>query len=115
MAQKIIKALEFTGYPVAQSSYSGNAETYFVFRLDSYPENFANDDPLHDLTTVQLHLFAPFTLNTRILRKKVRKAMAEAGFTYPNTIDASEVVRASDGTEQHIVFECEIEEEMKDA
>ena len=114
-AQKIIEALEFTGYPVVQSSYAGSAETYIVFRLDSYPNDFANDGPQHDITEVQLHLFAPFTLNTRRLRKQIRKALAEAGFTYPNAIDASETVRSSDGTEQHVVFECEIEEGVNDA
>ena len=107
MAQNIINALSVTGLPVAQTSYAGEDETYITFRIDENPGDFANDEPGHDVVSVQLHLFAPFTRNTTKLRKQIRKALFAAEFTYPRTIDASETVRSSDGTEQHIVFECE--------
>lgn len=107
---RIIKALNFTGYPVAQTSYAGKSEIYFVFRLDAFPGNFRDDEPGCDVVSAQVHLFAPFTLNTRKLRSQVRKALFDAGGTYPQVVDASETMRSSDGTEQHIVFECEFEE-----
>lgn len=112
--KKIREALEFTGLPVSQMRHDGPEEAYFVFRLDSFPQNFAGNTALHDVTAVQLHLYAPFTMNTRRLRKQVRKAMEEAGFTRPNSLDVSDAARKSDGTEQHIVFECEIEEVVGD-
>lgn len=107
VAHDIISALSFTGLPIAQTSYAGDAEMYITFRIDENPDDFGNDEPGHDIVSVQLHLFAPFTRNTTKLRKQIRKALHAAGFTYPRTIDASETVRSSDGTEQHIVFECE--------
>ena len=110
LAQTIISSLAFVGCPVVQQSYAGDAETYIVFRLDHSPNDFANDAPQHDIVYVSLHLFAPFTLNTKSMRKRIRKALFEAGFTYPETVDASTTQRTSDGTEQHIVFECEIAE-----
>ena len=113
IAQTIISALEFIGCPVVQQSYAGDAETYIVFRIDNYPSDFANDTPQHDIVDVTLHLFAPFTLNTKALRKDIRKALFAAGFTYPETTDASTTYRSSDGTEQHIVFECMIAEGME--
>lgn len=113
--QKIINALSFTGFPVSQTRHDGTEDTYFVFRLDSFPDNFGNDDPLHDVTEVQLSLFAPFATNTHKLRKQVKRALANAGFTYPTSTDASGAVKKSDGTEQHIVFECVIVEDIEDA
>lgn len=107
VAQSIISALAVTGLPIAQTSYAGDDDVYIIFRIDESPDDFANDEPGHDIVSVQLHLFAPFTQNTTKLRKQIRKALHEAGFTYPRTIDASETARSSDGTEQHIVFECE--------
>lgn len=114
LERKIIKTLEFAGYPIAQTSYAGKSETYFVFRIDKVPTEFTDDAPGYDIAMIQIHLFAPFTLNTRKLRQQVRKAFFDAGFTYPVIVDASETERSSDGTEQHIVFECEIEEVIED-
>lgn len=113
-AQRIIKALAFTGIPVSRIRYDGEEETYFVFLLDSYPADFANDQPQHELTEVELHLFAPFSLNTRALRKQVRKALTDAGFTHPIVRDFSQAARKSDGAGQHVLFECEIAEGVDD-
>ena len=108
--QKIIQALSFSGLPVSQTRHDGTEDAYFVFRLDVFPGDFGNDEPSHDVVAVQLHLFAPFAMNTTKLRKQVRRALVNAGFTAPEAQDVSGAARKSDGTEQHIVFECEIEE-----
>lgn len=114
-AQLIISTLAFTQFPIAQSSYAGSDESYIVFRLDDYPDDFGNDSPGHIVVDATIHLFAPFSMNTRKLRKQICRALHEAGFTYPHIVDASESVRSSDGTEQHLVFECEIAEGIEDA
>lgn len=114
IAQTIISALAFAGCPVVQQSYAGDEETYIVFRLDHSPSDFANDSPQHDVVSVSMHLFAPFTFNTKTMRKRIRKSLFDAGFTYPETIDVSSTQRTSDGTEQHIVFEFEIAEGIDD-
>lgn len=104
--------IAFTGYPCAQVSYNGEAETYFVFNMDAIPDGFADDDAQADRWLIQLHLFAPFTQDTTEIRRQIRRAIRDAGFTYPAQVDASERVRASDGTEQHIVFEFETATEV---
>lgn len=114
VASDIAAAIAFTGYPVHQISYDGDAETYFVINMDGIPDNFADDAPQHDRWLVQLHLFAPFTLNTTAIRRQIRNALFEAGCTYPSQVDASENTRATDGTEQHIVFEFEVTEAIAD-
>jgi hypothetical protein len=114
VASEIAAAVAFTGYPVHQISYDGTATTYFVMNMDGIPDNFADDAPQHDRWLVQLHLFAPFTLNTTTIRRQIRNALHAAGYTYPSQVDASENARAADGTEQHIVFEFEATEAIAD-
>lgn len=106
--RRIRAALAFTGLPCQMDVYDGEEETYLTFNLDTQPDDFADDAPGHDRHLVQVHLFAPFTRNTTKLRKEIRAALFAAGCTYPDAIDASENVRSADGTEQHVVFECEM-------
>ena len=114
IAERIIKAMEFTGLPIAQTSYAGDANAYIVFRQNAMPDGFGDDAPGYDVVLVTVHLFAPFTMNTSKLKSKIRKAIFDIGATYPTVVDVSENARSGDGTEQHIVFECEIEEVIDD-
>lgn len=107
IAGDIAAAVAFTGYPVHQVSYDGEEATYFVVNMNAIPTNYADDAPQHDRWLIQLHLFAPFTLNTTAIRRQIRDALFGAGFSYPHLVDASETTRSTDGTEQHIVFEFE--------
>lgn len=106
--RRIRTGLSFTKLPCSLNAYDGTEDTYFVLNVDTHADNFADDAPQHDRHLVQVHLFAPFTRNTMLLRKQVRAALFAAGCTYPDVTDASESVRAADGTEQHVVFECEL-------
>lgn len=110
--RKIRAALSFTGLSCTLNVYDGTDDTYFVLNMDTRADDFADDAPQHDRHLVQVHLFAPFTRNTMLLRKQVRAALFAAGCTYPDVTDASESVRAADGTEQHVVFECEMATEV---
>lgn len=106
--RRIREALEVTGLPCALDIYDGIEDTYITINIDTQPGNFADDAPWSDRHLVQVHLFAPYTRNTMALRKQMRRALFAAGCTYPDVIDASESVRSSDGTEQHVILECEI-------
>lgn len=108
VASQIRAAVAGFGYPCEQISYDGTAETYFTFNMFSTPDDFADDEAGAEVWTIQLHLFAPFTLDTTTLRKQIKAAIRAAGFTAPSMVDASESVRVADGTEQHLVFEFEI-------
>lgn len=107
VASRIIAAVAFTGFPCEQIRYDGDEETYFTFNMDTSPADFADDEPGAEVWSVMLHLFAPFTLDTTQLRRRIRTAIRAAGFTAPSMVDASEKVRVADGTEQHLVFEFE--------
>lgn len=107
VASSIRTALSELNIPIVQLNYSGDEETYLTFNMISTPDDFADDEPGADVWSVQLHLFAPFTNDTTTLRRQIKAALVAAGFTAPKMTDASENTRASDGTEQHIVFEFE--------
>ena len=107
VASQIRAAVAGFGYPCEQISYDGSAETYFTFNMFSTPDDFADDEPGAEVWSIQLHLFAPFTLDTTMLRKQIKTAIRAAGFTAPSMVDASEKMRVADGTEQHLVFEFE--------
>ncbi len=101
---RIRETLKPLGHPVAQTQYQGNAETYFVFNYSVIPADYADDDPWADRYLIQLHLFAPLTLNTTRLKRGIRKMLRDAGFTVPS------VTPADESEKQHIVFEFEVEE-----
>ena len=105
--ERIVRAVAFTGLPCVHPNYDGEEKAFLTFNLDALPSNFADDQPMHDRWLIQLHLFAPVTQNTRKLRKQIRQSIFDAGFTYPEQIDASEAFKKTDGSEQHIVFEFE--------
>ena len=105
--ERIVRAMAFTGIPCAHPNYDGEEKAFLTFNLDALPTDFADDGPQHERWLVQLHLFAPITQNTRKLRKAIRNAIFEAGFTYPDQTDASEAFKKAEGSEQHIVFEFE--------
>lgn len=107
VASSIRSALAGLGVPIVQINYAGDEQTYLTFNMISTPDDFGDDEPGADVWSVQLHLFAPFTSDTTTLRRQIKRALVTAGFTAPTMTDASENTRASDGTEQHIVFEFE--------
>ncbi len=99
--ERIQKAVRPLSIPCAANEYTGEEQTYLVFSVSPLPVDFADDFPQHIKNLVQLHLYCSHTLNTILLRKQIKKLIAQAGFTYPVETDASEK-----GT-QHIVFEFE--------
>lgn len=94
-------AVASTGYPCAANIYTGSAETYFVFNYQVIPDNFADNEPQHERYLVQLHLYAPHTLNTATIRKTIR-GLIKSAFTAPSEM------AASDELNQHYVYEFEV-------
>lgn len=102
MNRKIIDTLLPLGLPTQPDQYTGEAKTYFVFNCTSLPDDFGDNAPQHERYLVQVHLFAPDTLNTLDIRKQCKQLLFAAGFTFPAMVDASN----EDG--QHWVYECEL-------
>lgn len=88
--------------PVKADTYTGKEEVYLTFGYTSVPAAHADDEPTHERFLISIHLFAPTGHNTVELRRKVKKALANAGTTWPSMENASD----KDG--QHLVFECEM-------
>lgn len=91
-----VSACVFGGYAGANTTYC-----YFIFPQDNV-EVAGDDDAVLDLVPVQLHLFTPNNYTT--LKRQIRTALKNAGFTYPNVTCLYE----SDTKLNHIIFECEI-------
>ena len=98
VASRIRAAVAFTGYPCMQVSYDGAEKTYFTFNLTSNPDDFSDDEPHAEIWDCQLHLFAPFTLDTTQLRRQIKTALRNAGINAPSMGDSSENTRVADGT-----------------
>lgn len=73
---------------------------YCTFQYDEFPDLFADDAPGMIQYLIQLHWFLPAGRDPVAKKKQLRRALAEAGFTYPEVVNAS----GEDG--QHYVFEC---------
>lgn len=99
--ERIKAALNPMGFPVKPDRYKGDAESYFVFNYDLIPFQFADNRPTWYKALVQVHLFLPLGENSVARRMETAQALAAAGFTWPEIIDAS------DRETQHLVFECE--------
>jgi len=110
--ERIVQAMAPFGLPCVHPNYDGEEKAFLTFNISAVPMNFADDAPLHEKWIIELHLFAPVAQNTRKLRKQIRRAIFEAGFTYPDQVDASEAYKKADGSEQHIIFDFEDAEEI---
>lgn len=109
--ERIKATLAPLGLPVKPDRYSGDSESYFVFNYTTMGTLFADDRPSYERYLVQVHYFCPMGANTLSTRKNVKRLLFEAGFTWPDEVNAGDSsMQKSDEDKQHIVFECEIEE-----
>ena len=77
-------------------------DTYIVINYNSNPADFGDDEPAHEVFSVQVHLYCPGGVNSLSMRREIKAALAGSGFSWPAYVDASD----RDG--QHHVFECMI-------
>lgn len=98
---EIISALAPVGLPCAPTPYVGEAAEYITFNYSSRGAGFADDEPGHEIYSVQVHYFCPLKQNSLAKQKQIKQCLFNAGGTWPSATDASD----SDG--QHYAFECE--------
>ena len=101
---RIKAALDVFKDPVENAVYQGKAERYYTFNYATLGTDHADDAPQHERYLVQVHFFAPLNFNHTKRVRDTKRALFDAGFTFPDTTSASD----EDG--RHIVFECEIAE-----
>lgn len=105
---KIKNALAVFGIPTYADFYGGDASEYFTFNYaDDRAVDFGDDRPLHAVAFMQIHYICPMEKDYISIKKRIRKALFDTGFTYPAVTDAT---IPADGI-RHLVFECEIEDE----
>ena len=75
------------------------SEAYFVFNYSTFGTGYADEDPNGEVFIIQVHLYAPLAKNVSRLKRQVKASLHAAGFTWPETVDAS------DEKARHIVFE----------
>lgn len=102
----ITSSLSGLGFPVWNSvkenehqSQADEESTYYVFNYSSFGVGYADDDPTGEVSVIQVHLFAPLSQNLTSLIRRTKAAIHQAGFTWPETVNAS------DEKSRHIVFE----------
>lgn len=103
---KLKSTLDAIGLPVSDGLYSGEEKTYITFNYNAVKSGFADDAPEYVIYLIQVHLFAPAGENLAAIRRQIKKKLYEAGFDYPDELDAS------DEKGQHKVFEIEEIEEL---
>lgn len=99
--ERIKTALLQFGDPVVPGLSTGEETRYYTFNYDLIPCQFAGNRPVYYKALVQVHLFAPLTFNYIRRTAETAQALAGAGFTWPDVVDASEK------DARHFVFECE--------
>lgn len=103
----IISALSEFGYPCYRDVYTGEDEIYFVFTYNVMPDAYSDDCPEYHDYMCQVHLWCPSTFNTISIAKRIKLSLENAGFTYPEQVDAS------DEDNQHLVFEFDAIEHIE--
>lgn len=99
--QRLIAALEPLGLPVVPDVDTKHRPRVLVFNYDLLPFQPADNRPLWYRALIQVHLYLPLKENGVGLAGQVAAALAGAGMTWPEIIDAT------DEETQHRVFECE--------
>lgn len=109
--ERIIQAIKPFGYPYSPGVYKGPGKHWFTYNYaDDYAGSFADDEPQSVINQVQLHFFLPAAEDYVAVKNKIRTALFENGFTFPEIT----LLDDPDPSLRHLVFECEIEEEMEE-
>lgn len=106
--EKIIQAMTGFEIPVVADFFGDGNEEYITFNYaDDRAALYGDDAPIAVKAAMQIHYFLPANKDYLEIKKKMRKALFEEGFTYPEV-----TVLVEPGNKvRHIIFECEIENE----
>lgn len=99
--EKIVAAIRPVTANIFPQEYSGTSLEYCTYNYDSLPRLFADGRARRYVHLIQLHYCCPAETNSFEMRRKLLKAIVDAGFSSP------EITDASDDAGQHWVFEFE--------
>lgn len=99
--KRLTDALTPIGWEIAVTAYKGTADQYLVIRHNDHTIDHGDDRPGALRILVYVDIYCPLDFNPVATVNSVRRALYNAGCTYPTTEDAS------DDDCRHIVVECE--------
>mgnify|MGYP006865385504 CR=1 FL=1 len=110
--EKIMKALRPFGYPCVRDVYEGGeSDRWFTYNYaDDYGDGYSDDEPGFAIVSVQIHFFLPWKEEFIHVKNKIRKALLDQDFTFPEVT----VLLEKDTGIRHLIFECETEEEVSE-
>lgn len=97
--KRIVDALSPLQMDIENEIYQGKNKKYIVFNYSTVGDAFADDEAQAERYLCQVHLFAPLSEDITALKKQIKTALRNAGFTHPETLSAT------DENGRHIVFE----------
>jgi len=104
--KQIIQALRPFGLKIADGLYEGTDNEYFYFVLaDDRAEDMGDDEPLAYVSYVQINYVCPWSKSYSDMKRRIRAALVQAGFSAPEVSDLSEPKDRI----RRLVFECSIE------
>jgi len=74
----------------SQCDRSKETDTYFVFKVNTLGDAYADDNPTVELNLCTVWLHTPLASNPSSLIRQAKNAIHGAGFTWPEKIDASD-------------------------
>lgn len=86
--KRIRDALIPLGYDVEKGVYRGSNKTYFVFGYNTIPIQPSDDTPEFEKYLIWVRLVAPITTKITGLILQAKRALENAGFSYPQSVMA---------------------------
>lgn len=106
--KRIRDALLIFGYDVEKGVYRGSNEVYFVFGYNTIPAQPSDNTPEFERYLIWVRIVAPVTTKITTLVRQVKRALENAGFTYPKSTPVEDADR------QEIMLETEWAEQIGD-
>ena len=89
------------------------SSTYYTFNYDAIPTGYADNRPIAERLLIQVHFFCPHEFDSIRRRLATKQRLFDAGFGWPEEVNATNHT-VKDGAEgQHFVFECEALQEVE--
>lgn len=99
--KRLTDALTPIGWKIYNAVATGKEDRYLIIRHSDHPALPGDDRPGALRVLVYVDVYCPLAFNPVATVNAVRRALYNAGMTYPTTEDAS------DDDSRHIVIECE--------
>lgn len=110
----IVEALSPFGLPIADRLYLGEKDEYFVYVLTNDQVADSGDDTAQAYVAyIQVHYICPLSKSYANMRRQIRRALVDSGFSPPEIFDVSDLTAEAEAERvRHLVFETDIENDF---